>query len=261
MALVDVLVVVLLTLFGYVTTLFVVGLFLRRNDIADVAWGPGVLLAGLTAVLVSGARDIPVLIVLGCVSLWAVRLGVRIFLRNRKKGEDYRYRAWRESWGRWFFVRSYLQVYLLQGFLMAVVGYPLIHLAVFGTGEYAWAFLIVGGAVWLSGFYFEVVGDVELDRFMRLPENKGKLLTTGLWRYSRHPNYFGEVTMWWGVWLMILSTPFGVVALVSPITITLLILRVSGIPMLEVKLREHPEWAAYAERTSAFIPWPPRTIM
>lgn len=250
--------VALIAVFAYVTVLFAISLILRRNDIADVGWGMGVLLSGVAPLVYGGVYGSHALLVLFLEAVWAVRLSTRIFLRNRRKGEDYRYRAWRESWGKWFYVRSFFQIYLLQGLLMVVVGYPLIHASGVGNVPLLHPLVALGVLVWAVGFFFEVVGDYELDSFVRNPENKEKLLTTGLWRYSRHPNYFGEVTMWWGVWLIILSLPMGFVALVSPLMITLLILRVSGIPMLEAKLGEHPEWGAYVARTSAFVPLPPR---
>ena len=113
-------------------------------------------------------------------------------------------------------------------------------------------------SVWILGFVFESVGDAQLARFIKDPANKGKLMQGGLWRYTRHPNYFGEVTMWWGIWLLALSTPYGFFSIIGPITITFLILKVSGIPMLEKKMEENPEFAEYKRRVSVFIPMPRR---
>jgi steroid 5-alpha reductase family enzyme len=115
---------------------------------------------------------------------------------------------------------------------------------------------LVGVAVWLLGFYFEAVGDAQLARFIKDPANKGKLMQNGLWAYTRHPNYFGEVTQWWGIWLIALFVPSGWLAIIGPITITFLILKVSGIPMLEKKMAEHPDFAEYKRRVSVFIPLP-----
>ncbi|MBM3204878.1 DUF1295 domain-containing protein, partial [Candidatus Uhrbacteria bacterium] len=116
----------------------------------------------------------------------------------------------------------------------------------------------VGVAVWLLGFYFEAVGDAQLARFIKDPANKGKLMQSGLWAYTRHPNYFGEVTQWWGIWLVALSVPNSLFAMIGPLTITFLILKVSGIPMLEKKMAEHPDFAEYKRRVSVFIPMPRR---
>ena len=113
---------------------------------------------------------------------------------------------------------------------------------------------VLGVAVWLFGFYFEAVGDAELSRFIKNPVNKGKLLQSGLWSLTRHPNYFGEVAQWWGLWLVALSVPNGWLGIIGPITITFLILKVSGIPMLEKKMEENPDFAEYKRKTSVFIP-------
>ncbi len=246
------------TIFTFVTLLFLLSLLLKRNDIADVAWGAGVVLVGLTAFVRGGEVSLVSVLVLTLGCVWGLRLSLRIFLRNRKKGEDFRYRAWRESWGKFFYLRSYLQIYLLQGLLMVVVGYPLAHASLVSSESVFLPLLMLGVMVWVLGFFFEVVGDYQLDRFMATPHEPGTVLATGLWRYTRHPNYFGEVTMWWGTGLILLTVPYGYYALIGPITITFLILKVSGIPMLEKKFRDNPRFQQYACETSVFIPLPPR---
>jgi steroid 5-alpha reductase family enzyme len=243
----------------FVTALFFVSILIKRNDIADVAWGIGVLIGGFLALFQYGAHPFA-LIVLTLGSLWGVRLSVRIFLRNRKKTEDARYRVWREEWGRWFYPRSYAQVYLLQGFLMLVVGYPLVHAVVYGAGEAIGIFTYVGILIWLTGFFFEVVGDYELDRYLEMKVKPTPVMQSGLWKYTRHPNYFGEVTMWWGIWLMIAPLPLSYIALIGPVTITVLILKVSGIPMLEKRFEGNADFEAYKARTSAFFPLPPKEV-
>ncbi len=220
----------------FVTLLFVVSLIIKRNDIADVAWGIGIFTVALVSYF-SGPQTIPTQIMTVLAGLWGLRLTVRIFLRNLKKPEDYRYKVWRDSWGSWFFIRSYFQVYLLQGFLMIVVGYPFIHASVYGGALTTNLFFILGILVWLIGYLFEAIGDWQLDRFIKSRPEPGTVLSSGLWKYTRHPNYFGEVTMWWGIWFMILTLPMSYIALVSPLMITFLILIVSGIPMLEKSLR------------------------
>ncbi len=256
---------ILLLTFGviwaFVTSLFIISLFLKRNDIADIAWGPGIALAAWSSWVIAGQPfTLTTLVVLGLVSIWAARLGIRIFLKNSKKGEDPRYARWREAWGRTFYVRSYLQVYLLQGFLMVVVGYSAVHASLYSIAvPEALTYIVFGGAIWLVGFFFEVVGDWQLDRFITNPLNKGRLMRYGLWAYSRHPNYFGEITMWWGIWLIVLPLPLSLLALISPVTITLLICFVSGIPLLEASLAKHPEFAEYKRTTSVLIPWRQKT--
>ncbi len=245
------------TLFIFVTFLFALSIMVRRNDIADIAWGIGVVSVGLIPALYYGTTGVPLLI-LFLATLWGTRLAMRIFLRNIRKTEDARYKVWRDSWGKWFLIRSYLQIYILQGTLMLVVGYPLMHAVLFGNGFTANAFTVVGVCVWLIGFFFEVVGDYQLDRYIRSEPKPSPILQSGLWRYTRHPNYFGEVTMWWGIWLMIAMTPMSYIALIGPATITFLILKVSGIPMLEKRFDGNPDFEVYKKQTSAFFPLPLR---
>jgi steroid 5-alpha reductase family enzyme len=246
-------------IFTFVSLLFILSLIIRRNDVADVAWGIGILLVALTSIFRTETPSPIALFLTLLASLWGVRLALRIYLRNRKKGEDPRYKVWRDTWGKWFYIRSYFQVYLLQGALMILVGYPFIHMEVYGGGEVLSLFTIIGALVWVLGYYFEVVGDYQLDQFLKDPANKGTIMDRGLWKYTRHPNYFGEVTMWWGIWLIVLPLPLAIIALISPLTITYLILKVSGIPMLEKRFENDPTFQAYKKRTSAFFPLPRRT--
>jgi steroid 5-alpha reductase family enzyme len=246
-----------LVIFVFVTLLFVLSIVIARNDIADIAWGVGVLSVGLTSASVHGAAGVSFLILL-LATVWGVRLAVRIFFRNVRKSEDARYRVWRETWGKWFYPRSYFQVYLLQGFLMLMVGYPLLHAVLYANGVPLGPFAYLGILVWCIGFFFEVVGDYQLDAYLKLPVKPSPVMESGLWKYTRHPNYFGEVTMWWGIWLMIAMTPMSYVALIGPLTITFLILKVSGIPMLEKRFEGNPDFETYKKRTSAFFPLPPK---
>lgn len=241
-------------------TLFTVSVFIKRNDIVDIAWGPGIFLVTVATYLVTPSPNLLNQLIVLLIGLWAFRLAFRIFRRNRGKEEDYRYKQWREEWGSWVYVRSFFQVYVLQGFLMLVLGAPALlasHESEAFTGFGTLSFL--GIAVWLVGFYFEVVGDKQLDDFIANRPKDKKVLDTGLWKYTRHPNYFGEVTMWWGIWLMVAPLPMSYVALISPLVITYLILFVSGVPMLERKFAGDPAYEAYKEKTSVFLPLPPKT--
>ena len=244
--------------FCFVTTLFVLSLVLKRNDIADVAWGSGILLVAALSYVQAVEKTLLLTVMVMLAALWGLRLTTRIFLRNRKKGEDYRYKKWRDEWGKWFYLRSYFQVYLLQGLLMVVIGYVFVHASVHGVTAELGVLAFIGAALWCIGYFFEVVGDYQLDAFLKRGPEKGEVMTSGLWKYSRHPNYFGEVTMWWGLWLMVATLPFGYVALISPLMITFLILKVSGIPMLEARFADNPNFQAYKQRTSAFFPLPPK---
>lgn len=243
---------------GFVSTLFVLSIIIRRNDIADVCWGVGIFLVAVVGYVLAPVPTTLTTTLLVLSALWGGRLSLRIFLRNRKKGEDFRYKVWRDTWGGWFYPRSFLQVYVLQGLLMLVVGYSFIHASVYSPTLTANPLYFIGLLIWCVGYCFEVVGDWQLDQFLGQPENRGKVLQTGLWKYSRHPNYFGEVTMWWGIWLMVAWLPLGYVALVSPFTITFLILKVSGIPLLEKSFAGNSAFEAYKKRTSVFFPWLPK---
>ena len=180
-----------------------------------------------------------------------------IYFRNRGKKEDFRYLAWRKAWGKTFFWRSYLQIYLFQGFLLLIVVSPIILVGTFE--QQPLGFLDFAGIlIWVFGFIFEAVGDYQLSQFVTNPKNNGKILKSGLWKYTRHPNYFGEVVLWWGVFLIAFSSALGWLALASPILITFLILFVSGVPMLEKKYVGNEAYEEYAKKTNKFFPWIPK---
>lgn len=246
-------------LFVYMNLWFAVSVLKKRNDVADVAWGLGFMLMAWTSFFLSGDSGIRGLVVGVLVSVWGVRLAWHIHTRNRGKAEDYRYDAWRKQWGTWFYLRSYVQVYLVQGLFLFLIVLPVLLINK-SAGTTLGILDLLGVAVWLVGFYFEAVGDAQLARFIKNPANKGKLMRGGLWAYTRHPNYFGEVTQWWGVWLIALSVPYGWLGIIGPITITFLILKVSGIPMLEKKMADHPDFAEYKRRVSVFIPLPRKSV-
>lgn len=248
-------------LWAYMTLWFVISLIKMRTDVADIAWGLGFpLLAwaayALSPLTLAGARI--ALLVNVLVTIWGLRLAYHIYKRNHGKPEDYRYAAWRQQWGRWFALRSYAQVFLLQGALLYCIALPvLVNNAhpTYTIGALHYAGLIV----WLIGFWFESTADKQLAAFVRDPNSKGKILQTGLWKYSRHPNYFGEVSQWWGVGLLTLWAAGGW-SVVGPLTITVLILFVSGVPLLEKKMEQKPEFAKYKQTTSVLIPWWPKKI-
>jgi len=247
-----------LILFFYMSFWFFISFLKKRNDVADVAWGLGFVLLAWSSFFISGEFGTRGLFVSALVSVWGLRLAWHIYTRNKGKAEDYRYQTWRMEWGRWFYLRSFFQVYMLQGVLLFLIVTPVL-LSNRHAGNGLNVLDLIGVSVWLVGFIFETVGDAQLARFMSASSNKGKLMQHGLWAYTRHPNYFGEVTQWWGVWLIALSTPYGWLGCIGPITITVLILKVSGIPMLEKKMEANPDFAEYKRRVSMFFPLPPKT--
>jgi steroid 5-alpha reductase family enzyme len=244
-----------LSLLVYMSLWFLFSLLKKRNDVADIAWGLGFVLMAWLSFYFSSASNMRSIVVCLLVSIWGLRLAWHIHNRNKGRQEDYRYQKWRTDWGKWFYVRSFFQVYILQGLFLFLIALPVFvinknSITSFGALDF------VGLFIWLVGFYFEVVGDLELARFTKNLENKGKLLRSGLWFYTRHPNYFGEVTQWWGIWLIAFSVPNGLVTVIGPIMITFLILKISGIPLLEKKMESKPEFAEYKRTTSIFIPLP-----
>lgn len=246
-----------LVLFVYMNLWFVVSLVKKRNDVADVAWGLGFMLMAWTSFFLAEGSGLRGLLVSILVSMWGLRLAWHIHTRNKGKKEDYRYLEWRKEWGKWFYPRSYAQVYLLQGFLLYLIALPVLSINNSMASSLGWLDL-VGIVVWLLGFFFEVVGDAQLAQFIKNPSNKGKLMRSGLWSYTRHPNYFGEVTLWWGIFIVSLGSGSFIYSIVGPITITVLILFVSGIPLLEKKYKGRPDFEEYKKRVSIFLPLPPK---
>jgi steroid 5-alpha reductase family enzyme len=242
----------------YMSLIFVLALIRKRNDIVDIAWGIGFVIIAWFNFFIRPGYTLRQLLVSVLITLWGVRLAVYIGQRNRKKKEDFRYAQWRKDWGKYWVIRSFFQIFMLQGFFMLTIAYPVFFLHQRPQAPLGWLDAL-GVAVWLVGFYFEAVGDLQMTCFKENPANKGKIMQKGLWKYTRHPNYFGEVTMWWGIFIIMLSVPSGWMAVGSPIVITGLLLGVSGIPLLEKKYKGNAEFEAYARRTSAFIPWPPRS--
>ncbi len=248
-------------LWVYMTLWFIVSLIKKRADVADMAWGLGfpllawVLSYALTRHDMVGIQK-TALIVNMFVTIWGVRLAIHIFARNYGKAEDYRYAQWRQKWGKWFVLRSYAQVFLLQGIFLFLIAQPVIAINLHNASTFG-LLEVAGIAVWIVGFWFEMTADRQLTRFVRDVHATGKIMQTGLWKYSRHPNYFGEITQWWGIWLIACGVPGGFVTVVGPLTITILIVYVSGIPMLEKKMAEKPGFAEYKSKTSALVPWWP----
>ena len=244
--------------FLFMILVFVFASLKKDNSIVDIAWGLGFVCVVLLILLLSRQAEGRQILVSILVVIWGIRLAVHIALRKKGKGEDWRYARWRQEWKRWFFFRSFLQIYMLQGIFLLIIAYPVI-LVSSSSFERVTALDIAGTAVWLVGFFFEAVGDYQLVQFKGNPENRGLIMTKGLWKYTRHPNYFGETAMWWGIFLISLSVPLGWTAIVSPLLITVLLLKVSGVSMLEKKYSGNDRFKEYAKKTNAFFPWFPKT--
>lgn len=242
---------------AYMNTVFILALLLKRNDIVDIAWGLGFVVVMIILLMAIPGWHWRRLLISALVLIWGSRLAIYIHIRNKGKQEDFRYAKWRKDWGKYWVIRSYLQVFLTQGFFMLLVAYPLVLIS--NEHHKSIHFMdILGLIVWVCGFFFEAVGDAQLMSFKKNVANKGKIMNRGLWRYTRHPNYFGEACMWWGIFLLTLQVAQGWLALLSPVVMSFLLIRVSGVPMLERKYQDNPEYQDYINRTSSFFPLPPR---
>jgi steroid 5-alpha reductase family enzyme len=244
---------------GALTALWGLSLALRDASIVDIWWGPGfVLIAGVSWWLGAGGDAERRTLMLLCVALWGLRLGAYLAWRNHGTGEDPRYQAMRRHWGERFGRVSLFTVFWFQGVLMWFVSLPVQAVAVSSGGSLG-PIDALGAALVAIGLFFETVGDFQLAGFRGDPANAGRVMDRGLWRYTRHPNYFGDCCVWWGLYAIAAATPLGFWTFLSPVAMTFLLLRVSGVALLERSIgKRRPEYASYVGRTSAFFPLPPR---
>jgi steroid 5-alpha reductase family enzyme len=240
--------------------LWLLSLRLRDASIVDIWWGPGfAAIAAFTFWLGTDGDPARSRLVLVLAGAWGLRLGAYLFWRNAGKGEDYRYQAMRRHFGERFPRVSLVRVFGFQGLLMWFISLPLQLAQTGGSTGGLGALDWLGAAVVAAGLLCESVGDFQLARFKADPANAGRVMDRGLWRYTRHPNYFGDCVVWWGLWLVACGAPGGVYTLLSPALMTYLLLRVSGVALLERGLvKRKPAYADYIARTSAFVPLPPR---
>jgi len=241
--------------------LWLASLALKNSSIVDIFWGLGFVLANWVYFVLTpyGAEPRKWLISV-LVSIWGLRLSLYILWRNWGKAEDFRYQTWRKEAAAEWWWRSFFRVFLLQGLLLWVISIPLLAAQVAAQPASLQVLDYLGLAVWTVGFFFEFMGDLQLARFRSIPSNKGKVLDHGVWRYTRHPNYFGDSAQWWGYFLIAVSAG-GWWVFYSPLMMTLLLLKVSGVALLEKTLKDSkPQYKEYIEKTSAFFPLPPKNI-
>lgn len=243
---------------GLFTALWIASLLVRNSSIVDMWWGPGILLIGVTYLVTSdGARPRGTLVV-ALLAIWAVRLAAHIGARNIGHGEDFRYAKWRSERGASWWWFSYFKVFLLQSVIAWIISMPLFFAIASETPAALTTLDVMATVVFLIGFLFEAIGDEQLRRFKKDPASKSRVLDTGLWRYTRHPNYFGEAVLWWGFGLFSAAAG-GYLGLIGPAIMTFFLIRVSGVALLERTLRDSkPGYAQYVAATSSFIPRPPR---
>lgn len=250
-----------LAVMSYISVIFVISQLVQRLDIIDIAWGGGFVVAVVTSFLLglqSIGWNIQTLVTL-LVIVWAARLGFHILRRVSAHPEDARYVELRKQWKGNLALNAYTRIFVLQGVLATIVSIAVIHINLSHESSLDWL-AYAGLAIWIIGFLFESIGDVQLKQHLANSKNKGKLMTSGLWQYTRHPNYFGEATMWWGIFVIAFGTQFGWVGVVTPALITYLLLFVSGVPITEKRFEGRKGWKQYKHRTSKFLPLPPRKV-
>lgn len=249
-----------LTIAIVMITTWVISLMVNNASIVDIVWGLGFAITSWVLALTIDGDSTRQILLAVMVGVWGVRLGGYLAKRNIGHGEDWRYKAMRKKKGPKFGVISLITVFGLQGVLMWIVSLPV----QFGNADDTpgvGPIAVMGIIVWFTGLTFEAVGDMQLARFKKNPGNAGKVMDQGLWRLTRHPNYFGDALLWWGIGLVGAETGSGVIGLIGPLVMTVFLLRVSGVPMLERSLMKRREgYADYVARTSGFIPRPPKKI-
>jgi len=230
---------------------------IKNWGVIDIAWSLGFIVTTLTSVVVFDNFSFSALIVSGMVMLWGLRLSSYLFIRNHGKPEDWRYAQFRQEWKPNENIQGYFKVFVFQGILMFVVTLPQVFFVRSGEVLQSGVLEIAGVLIWLIGMTFEVLADTQLAKFKNNKEKKPRFLMTGVWSLSRHPNYFGEISIWIGFFIMLFNyVPIWTV--VGPLVITFFIANVTGIAMLEEKYKDNEDFQKYKEKTNMFFPWPPR---
>ena len=238
-----------LIIFIYVVVWFIAAQIQKDNSIIDIAWGLGFVLVSwwMWALYPNSER----LLVSTLVTIWGGRLALYLFFRNRNKGEDWRYAKWRKQWGEKAMSKAFIRVFLLQGTVMWLIALPLMG----NQNVEVHPIIKLAGLLLASlGFIWESVSDWQLFRFKQKAQNKGKVMKNGLWSFSRHPNYFGEICFWWGIFLITSAYNNILLSVISPVLITFLLIKVSGVAMLERRYSTNEEYANYIQSTNALIP-------
>ncbi|MEZ4932391.1 MAG: DUF1295 domain-containing protein [Saprospiraceae bacterium] len=249
----------ILMILGIMTLLWLFSLAIKDSSIVDIFWGIGFVITAWFYAYIIGFEKLNAwqYIFLGMVSIWGSRLAIYLGMRNIGKGEDFRYAQWRKESGKnWWWI-SFLRVFVLQGIILWIVSSIFVP-ALLATKNLP-ILIYAGITLWAIGLYFEAIGDYQLMQFKNNPNNKGKVLNTGVWKYTRHPNYFGDALLWWGFFCFAFAHSSGWTFIFSPLLMTFLLLKISGVAMLEKTLKNtKPEYEEYIKKTSAFIPWPPK---
>jgi steroid 5-alpha reductase family enzyme len=248
---------------GIATFIFMVSFYLialAKDDysIVDVAWGLGFVNITIVSIYFNGAFNPQRIVFSGLILLWGIRLAGYLYARNATVGEDYRYQEMRKGWGSTHKIQAFFKVFMLQGALMMIIALPIVHTIANDAFIISATWQYLGLIIAAVGLLFEIVADGQMWSFKKDKSNKGLVLKTGLWRYSRHPNYFGETVFWWGIFLLAIDSEIPLYLVASPILITFLLLKVSGVTLLEKKLGNNSKYKDYQNTTNTFVPWPPK---
>ena len=249
----------LLIILVLMSFLWIVSIIVKNVSIVDFFWGLGFVITCVFYFLRTEGSETRKILLTIMAAIWGLRLSVYIAWRNKGKGEDFRYREFRKKYGenRYWWI-SFFQTFLLQGLLMWMISAPLLGAQYFGAGKPLGILDCIGVIFWFIGVSFEAGGDFQLAKFRSSPENKGKVLDSGFWKYTRHPNYFGDAAVWWGYGLICLAAG-SYIPVLGSLLMTGLIIKVSGVVLLEKTLVvQKPQYKEYIEKTSAFIPWFPK---
>lgn len=228
---------ILLLIIVYFSICFLIGTMIKNNSIVDIGWGIGFVAVAWFAYFRDPSIVLGQWIITILVSIWGIRLFYHIIKHNFGKSEDLRYVNIRRAWGKQVIPRAFLQVYMLQGLCLYIISLTIIQVSNHGIETNA-LLVIPGVLVWFIGFFFEAAGDYQLRLFIQKPQNKGMLMFSGLWSITRHPNSYGEAAMWWGIFLIAVSSGAPLWTIISPLTITLLLMFASGVPLLEKSMKK-----------------------
>ncbi len=249
----DILIQVAVIVFLFKTLFFILALITDDNSVVSIGWGLGMIMIAVYTLFYTDMFFPRHILVTSLVLFWGLRLSSHMLIRRTKEEEDFRYRHLRLK-KTFFRLRSYFQIFIIQGFLMIAVAFPVILINTTKRADMIWSDWF-GAGIWAIGFIIEIISDFQLERFRYARKNRRSIMDKGLWKYSRHPNYFGEILIWWGIYIIALSLPHGWISLISPVIVTYLITNVTGIPPVEAKLSRRRRYRQYMKKTSALVPF------
>jgi steroid 5-alpha reductase family enzyme len=247
----------LITIFIFFTLIYIVALIKKDFSIVDITWGIGFLIVMVIGQIYLKKTDTRSIILSLMVLVWALRLSIYLFIRSKGRDEDFRYKKMRTTWGEWANIRAYFQIFILQGIILLIISSPIIFILENSNSPLKESDFF-GIIIFFIGLFFESIADYQVMKFKSNPANKGEILMEGLWKYSRHPNYFGEFLIWWGIFFLSMADGPVFYSLIGPLVLTFLLMKVSGVPMLEEKYKGNAEYLSYQKRTNAFFPWFPK---